>query len=638
MAGIRSESDVVLSKTSHFSSSQRSQSQAFTTNLKNRERERDRSRASTPTQLTTTKKVTFSSTLRKSSTGSTSGKIPTLNKNLSSSALDLGQMHNHEVSFNREHFSRPLSPLLVENYQHNLARDPRGSRIGGVPMITKSQRKPNKIRGREIDSREMRDHRNELSRELSRESDQDQVQHPAQVISKPAQDPDPVFSRWYQYQPCMRSLNLCGLAANKFPSLKVCVFQNFYTNNKSIRCLHLGFDRQHKAGMEDFTRAARLEISKNNFIDAMNPEKLDDNGYYVPKVEQRIVLDGVPYQFCRMGRSLADNLEMLGIADVFLDSMIFGSGRKTASSIYSGQISFRVKKFMNIPMPTEMIRMRMVNGSNITEIFVRTKCIGVSGTEDRNARPHMPNLGQKMGPGLIPFQTHQMHGVPANYCFCCKQPGHIAKNCPSKKQMKFAWYCNKCRSKTNNCNENLCLGFLAKPKLITPNMKEPSKKWDPTAIRKLIDPSSISPAQTILCLQNSVSAKEIFKSGDVELTVEHVQKWVSYKLQEDFDMRLLARQRRGEAQKTSEDSSISFNMNAMAIQARPRKGSRPTSLTVPIRSSVYGLQKSPPGSPLSPNLIPRPSPLNRIRNNSTSKGEDESETSSSVSRSVVFNL
>ena len=86
-------------------------------------------------------------------------------------------MHNHEVSFNREHFSRPLSPLLVENYQHNLARDPRGSRIGGVPMITKSQRKPNKIRGREIDSREMRDHRNELSRELSRESDQDQVQH-----------------------------------------------------------------------------------------------------------------------------------------------------------------------------------------------------------------------------------------------------------------------------------------------------------------------------------------------------------------------------------------------------------------------------------------------------------------------------
>lgn len=238
--------------------------------------------------------------------------------------------------------------------------------------------------------------------------------------------PSNILSRWYRVPLGVRDINFFQ-NMSRFKSLRVSVFQNHNVEGQPVRVLQLGFDSEHKASLDEFSRASHLKTASGALIFSLEDDELDENGNFLPTVEKRLVIAGISPNLMKtpqcMAESFKNYIEFFNVTRV---RYAMSDGR------FNGKISMKIKNFIKVP--PRFFYLKLPGGSTLA---VRTESHGY----DKSVA----------GPIVEKSKVE---------CFCCKGQ-HLAKNCPIKNGRKFKWPCSVCEADNLGCTVGACKRAVA---------------------------------------------------------------------------------------------------------------------------------------------------------------------------------
>ena len=194
-----------------------------------------------------------------------------------------------------------------------------------------------------------------------------------------------VKSRWYRLRSEVPGLK--KICVEKFQSLKVFSVQNIQVSNDGsfgnltfMKMLQIGFDVNHDCLNVDYKSSSELKLPTGKVLVALDEEELDKDGNFIPALDKKVVIDGLPLEY-------ANKPELL--VSVLADYMSFFSSSTLRclpdGTIYDGRIVLKVKEFKKIPNRRFAIPVKGAHGGRDNfSIDVTIRCFGHS--EDKRKR------------------------------------------------------------------------------------------------------------------------------------------------------------------------------------------------------------------------------------------------------------
>ena len=222
-------------------------------------------------------------------------------------------------------------------------------------------------------------------------------------------------SRYYKVN--SKSQELKKFVKKKFKSLTICYYELYKIRNVSVVVLHLGFDIGSEAGPIDYEDAKTIKLKSGNTLHCVPDEDLDDEGNFVPKIDKKIFLEGVPFNLASSDDQLKQLLDQFAI--------LYSVPRQkwvSQDSCYDGKIVVPVKEFKIIKLP--LVLQVNMNGQTLR---IRAKARG--------------NSVEQSSSGIE--------------CFTCKK-NHYDKDCPVRKARLYRWRCTVCGTRDLGCYQDNC--------------------------------------------------------------------------------------------------------------------------------------------------------------------------------------
>ena len=248
-----------------------------------------------------------------------------------------------------------------------------------------------------------------------------------------------IKSRWFDCR--MRNDKLRQFIVQKYSHVKVCSYAFSRNNNRNFVVLHVGFDISNEAGKAEYEDSKQVILPSGTVVKSVPDEKLDGDQYF-PRAPQKIYLDNVPFKLFASSRNQLKSA--LGeFVDYYEDDMWVWV---CENGVFTGKISVEVKLIKKPPPRTLEVAF---NGST-TKIWTLTRGFDVK-------------------------IKSEVDDLAAVVCHSCKQTGHLAKNCSTRKNRIFSWKCTKCGGHSFNtgCRENSCQQVLLKEQAATAKAKTP---------------------------------------------------------------------------------------------------------------------------------------------------------------------
>ena len=260
-----------------------------------------------------------------------------------------------------------------------------------------------------------------------------------QLVKKNHQQLPQIKSRWFDCR--LRNDKLRQFIVEKYSHVKVCSYGFSRNNNRNFVVLHVGFDISSDAGKAEYEDSKQIILQSGTVIKSVPDEKLDGDQYF-PRPLQKIYLDNVPFKLFASSRNqLKDALgEYVEYYEADMWEWISENG------VFTGKISVEVKSIKNPPPRT----LEMAFNGSTTKIWTLTRGFNTK----------------------IKLEVDDLATV---VCHSCKQTGHLAKNCSTRKNRIFSWKCTKCGGHSFNtgCRENSCQQVLLKEQAATAKAKTP---------------------------------------------------------------------------------------------------------------------------------------------------------------------